>query len=247
MTYRFVNARSSKEPATAKPYHSRSVSTEDGQRAALLHNRAAAGQQLATQLEGYADRADVFVLALPRGGVPVGYEIAKALRVPFDVCLVRKLGLPGNSEVAMGAIAADGVRVFNNELIKHLAVPDQLIAQVMNRELKELQRRDRTYRNNRLLPNLSEKTVILVDDGIATGFTVQAAILWLKRQPVKAIVVAVPVMPASMYQTITLMVDRLVCLLRPTSFLSIGCWYEHFGQVSDDEVIRLLWRKLISP
>lgn len=229
MTYRFSETRRLKESVFPT----------------LLHSRADAGQQLAAELGGYAYRDDVLILALPRGGVPVAYEIAKALQVPFDVCLVRKLGLPERREVAMGAIAPDGVRILNDELIRNLAIPNNLIEQVVTTELKELQRRDRLYRSNRSLPNLLGQTIILVDDGIATGATVRAAIVWLKAHPIKEIVVAVPVAPASVCKSIAHEVDRLVCLMTPRYFLAVGRWYKHFGQVSDDEVVELLGKPMV--
>lgn len=205
-----------------------------------LHNRTAAGQQLATQLPAYVNQDDVLVLGLPRGGVPVAYEVAKALQVPFDICLVRKLGLPGNKEFAMGAIAADGVRVLNNQLLAQISLPNWLIEQVSDKESQELQRRNLAYRGNRPLPNISNQTIILVDDGIATGATMRAAILWLKAHQAKKIVVAVPVAPAPVFKAIAATVYSCVCLMTPSPFYSVGYWYDHFTQVSDDEVIKTM-------
>ncbi|KPQ34954.1 MAG: putative phosphoribosyl transferase [Phormidesmis priestleyi Ana] len=206
----------------------------------LFRNRIAAGQQLATELEAYANQADVIVLALPRGGVPVAYEVAQALNLPLDICLVRKLGLPGQKEFAMGAIASGGVRLVNEELIHTLAIPQKTIAEVEALELKELERRDRVYRGDRPLPLLQNRTVILIDDGLATGATMRAAIAVVKSQHAKQIVVAVPVAPESACKELTAQVDQVICLLKPTPFHAIGSWYENFDQISDDEVTRLL-------
>lgn len=205
-----------------------------------FRDRTAAGQQLATHLQSYANQADAIVLALPRGGVPVAYEVAQALNVPLDICLVRKLGLPGHKELAMGAIAAGGVRVLNHELISNLEISDKLIEQVTALELRELQRRDRLYRGNRPLPVLQNRTVILVDDGLATGATMRAAIAVVKSQHPKQVIVAVPVAPPAVCKTLSAAVDQRVCLLTPTPLNCIGRWYENFTQITDEQVTRLL-------
>ncbi|MFE4106065.1 phosphoribosyltransferase [Almyronema epifaneia] len=207
---------------------------------ARFHNRTDAGRQLAQKLLSYAKRPDVIVLALPRGGVPVAYEVATVLQVPLDLCLVRKLGVPNHAELAMGAIARPDIRVLNSDIIASLNVSPQAIAQVTQQEEQELQRRDRCYRGQRPSPCLRDRTVILIDDGIATGSTLSAAIAALKQQAPARIVVAVPVAPASTAALIEQVVDQLVCLQLPENLYSISLWYEDFSQTSDDEVKQLL-------
>ena len=207
---------------------------------ALFQNRRQAGQQLATRLKEYANRSDVLVLALPRGGVPVGFELAKALRAPLDVFIVRKLGVPGQEELAMGAIAAGGVRILNDEVVRHLGIPEAVIAAVASAEQKELERRDQMYRDSRPLPALRGRTVILVDDGLATGSTMRAAIAAVRQQHPARIVVAVPVGAASTCEEFKLEVDRIVCGLTPEPFYGVGEWYEDFSQTTDGEVRKLL-------
>jgi putative phosphoribosyl transferase len=207
---------------------------------ALFQNRRQAGRHLAARLEEYANRSDVLVLALPRGGVPVGFELAKSLRAPLDVIIVRKLGVPGQEELAMGAIAAGGVRILNNEVVRHLGIPEAVIAAVASAEQKELERRDQMYRDSRPLPALRERTVILVDDGLATGSTMRAAIAVVRQQHPARIVVAVPVGAASTCEEFRLEVDRIVCGLTPEPFYGVGEWYEDFSQTTDQEVRELL-------
>ena len=207
---------------------------------ALFQNRRQAGQQLAVSLEEYANRSDVLVLALPRGGVPVGYELAKALRVPLDVFVVRKLGVPGQEELAMGAIAPGGIRILNAEVVRHLGIPERVIAAVAAAEQKELERRNQMYRDARPVPAVQGRTVILVDDGLATGSTMRAAVAALRQQRPAKIVVAVPVAAASTCEELKLEVDKIVCGLTPDPFHGVGEWYEDFSQTTDEEVRELL-------
>jgi len=205
-----------------------------------FRDRIDAGRQLAKRLSRFADRSDVVVLALPRGGVPVGYEVARALHAPLDVFLVRKLGLPGHEELAMGAIATGGVRVVNDEVVRRLGVPEAMIDEVAAEELKELKRRERSYRADRSAPNVKDRTVILVDDGLATGSTMRAAVAALRRLHPAWIVVAVPVGAADTCATLAEEADEVVCVSMPEPFYAVGSWYEDFGQTSDDEVRALL-------
>jgi len=197
---------------------------------------------LATKLADYADRPDVLVLALPRGGVPVAFEVAGALRAPLDVFLVRKLGVPGHEELAMGAIASGGVRVINHEVVDYLNVSRDVINSVAQKEQQELQRRESVYRSARPLPDVRGKTVILVDDGLATGSSMKAAVLALRqRQPAK-IVVAVPVAAPSICRELQREADEVVCAMTPEPFQAVGSWYQDFSQTTDDEVRALLDR-----
>lgn len=205
-----------------------------------FHNRRDAGRQLAARLTDYANRSDLIVLALPRGGVPVAAEVAAELDAPLDVFLVRKLGVPGHAELAMGAIAAGGVEVLSNDLIKDLGIPDALVQQVAVRERLELDRRDRLFRGDRRPPIVRGRIVILVDDGLATGATMEAAIIALRRSEPAQIVVAVPVGARETCERLGRLADRLVCLAMPVPFNAVGQWYEDFSQTEDDEVRRLL-------
>ncbi len=207
-----------------------------------FRDRAEAGRQLAALLSGYAHRPDLLVLALPRGGVPVAYEVARALDAPLDVFLVRKLGVPGHEELAMGAIASGGVRVLNDDVVESLRLPLSIIDQVTAREQEELQRRERAYRGDRPPPDAQGRTVILVDDGLATGSTMRAAAAAVHRQQPARIVVAVPVAAASTCDTLRAEVDEVVCVLAPEPFYAVGIWYEDFSQTTDDEVRDLLAR-----
>jgi putative phosphoribosyl transferase len=197
---------------------------------------------LARELERYAGHDDVIVLALPRGGVPVAYEIARALGAPLDVFVVRKLGLPGHEELAMGAIATGGLVVLDQHLIQRLRIPDAAVRRVVADELRELERRDAAYRGNRPRPDLKGKTVILVDDGLATGATMRAAALAVREQEPARVVVAVPVASAETCEEIGEDVDEIVCGLTPAPFYAVGAWYEDFSQTSDEEVRELLAR-----
>jgi predicted phosphoribosyltransferase len=204
-----------------------------------FQDRTEAGKLLAESLAGFADRPDVLVLALPRGGVPVAFEVAQALRVPLDVFVVRKLGTPGNEELAMGAIASGGIRVLNLTVVETLGVPADLIEEAAERELRELERRERVYRKHRPAFDLRGRTVILIDDGIATGSTMRAAIKAL-RQTAGRIVVAVPTAAPDTAADLRPEVDEFVALITPAGFYAVGQWYEDFGQTTDAEVTELL-------
>jgi len=208
----------------------------------LFRNRSEAGRWLAERLQAYAHRPDVVVLALPRGGVPVGFELARALDVPLDVFLVRKLGTPGQEELAMGAIASGGVRVLNDDVVRALAVPPSVIDAVARREEQELARREQAYRGTRPPPEVRGRVVILVDDGLATGSTMRAAVQAVKQMQPARVVVAVPVAAASTRDEIAAQVDEIVCSTPPEPFLAVGRWYEDFSQTTDDEVRDLLAR-----
>ena len=206
----------------------------------IFRDRRQAGQLLAKSLRRYARRPDVIVLALPRGGVPVGYEVARALDVPLDVFLVRKLGVPGQPELAMGAIASGGVRVLDAELARRCGVTRAEIDEVQARELEELLRRERAYRGRRPAPEVAGRTVILVDDGVATGSSLKAAIAALRRRVPAAIVAAVPVAPASTIQELSSLADEVVCVDTPVPFYAVGNFYDDFSPTEDEEVRELL-------
>jgi putative phosphoribosyl transferase len=203
-------------------------------------DRYEAGIILAEHLKDYANQEHVIALALPRGGVPVAYEIATALSIPLDIFIVRKLGVPGHEELAMGAIASGGTVVFNEPLMNQLNIEQKLIDSVLAAEQKELVRRELLYRGNRPFPNLLGKTIILVDDGIATGATMLAAVKALHKHKPASIIIAVPVAARSTCEELKTLVDKIVCPLRPINFYAVGLWYEQFSQTSDDEVIELL-------
>jgi putative phosphoribosyl transferase len=205
-----------------------------------FQDRSEAGRLLATKLRAYADRGDVLVLALPRGGVPVAFEVAKALQAPLDVFLVRKLGVPWHEELAMGAIASGGVIVRNEEVITGLSVPGPVIETIVAREQRELARREHLYRNDRPFPDLHDRTAILVDDGLATGATMRAAVAALRRHQPAHSVVAVPIAATGTCEALRANVDEVVCAMTPEPFYAVGFWYEHFSQTTDDEVRDLL-------
>lgn len=203
-------------------------------------DRKDAGRKLAQKLGHYADRPDVLVLALPRGGVPVAFEVSRLLNAPMDVFIVRKLGLPGREELAIGAIATGGIRVLNDDVIRLLNVPEEVIRFVAKRELQELQRREQIYRGNRPPPDVRDKIVILIDDGLATGASMRAAVKGLRAQHPARIVVAVPAAAAEVCEAFRHEVDEIVCAMTPEPFQGVGRWYEDFRQMTDDEVRSLL-------
>jgi predicted phosphoribosyltransferase len=197
---------------------------------------------LAAELQAYADRRDVVVLALPRGGVPVAFEVARALHAPLDVFVVRKLGLPGHEEVAMGAIATGGVRILNEDVVRRLGISEAVIEAVTGRERRELERRERLYRGGRPAPDVRRSTVILVDDGLATGSTMRAAIAALRKHGPARIVVAVPVGAPETCAEFQAEADETVCAVMPEPFHAVGQWYRDFSQTTDEEVHELLER-----
>src|SRR5437867_6044763 len=203
-------------------------------------NRIEAGRLLADELEKYADRDDVIVLGLPRGGVPVANEVATRLRAPLDVFIVRKLGVPGFEELAAGAIASGGVRVLNEDVMRAIPHADQAIEAVTARETTELQRREQIYREGRPAPDLRDRIAILVDDGLATGATMRAAVKALRQRGAAKIVVAVPVGPPDTCHELDERADETVCLSMPEFFQAVGQYYEDFSQTSDEDVRELL-------
>ncbi|HJR51257.1 MAG TPA: phosphoribosyltransferase [Gemmatimonadales bacterium] len=214
----------------------------DTERARRFRDRYEAGRLLAQELRDYAGRDDVLVVALPRGGVPVGYEVARVLRAPLDAMQVRKLGVPGHEELAMGAIASGGVRIVSENVVEALRIPERVIATVAAAETQELERRERIYREGRLFPNVRGRTVILVDDGLATGSTMRAAAAALHSLGAARLVAAVPVAPKESCDALRDVVDDVVCARMPERFLAVGEWYEDFSQTSDEEVSELLRR-----
>lgn len=205
-----------------------------------LKDRTEAGQLLANKLLRYANNSNVIVLGLPRGGVPVAYEIANQLNAPLDIFLVRKLGVPWNEELAFGAIAMGNVQVFNEEILQGLRVSQVEIDAVITEQQHELKRRNQLYRQGRPLPDLQNKIVIIVDDGLATGATMRAAISAIQQSHPQKIIVAVPVAPIDTVHDLEKLVKEVICLYTPEPFYSIGQWYENFPQTSDTEVIELL-------
>jgi len=207
-----------------------------------FRDRMEAGQLLAKQLGEYERRADAIVLALPRGGVPVGYEIAMSLNLPLDVFVVRKLGVPGQRELAMGAIASGGIRVLNEDVLRAMPFAAATVADITAQETREVERRERDYRQGRPAPEVSERTVILVDDGLATGATMLAAIAALRQKAPAKIVVAVPVCPPETLEEVERVADETVILFAPDWFRGVGQFYEDFAQLSDETVRLLLAR-----
>jgi predicted phosphoribosyltransferase len=207
-----------------------------------FRDRADAGRRLAAELTTYANRPDVLVLALPRGGVPVGFEVAQALNAPLDVFLVRKLGVPGHEELAMGAIASGGIYVLNDEVVNSLRIPAEMIDAAAYSERRELDRRERAYRDDRPPADVRGRTVVLVDDGLATGATMRAAAAALRRQDPARIVVAVPTAARETCDGLSALVDDIVCATTPEPFYAVGLWYEDFSQTTDAEVRDLLER-----
>ena len=205
-----------------------------------FRDRADAGRRLARELSRYAGSADVRVLALPRGGVPVAYEVARELGAPLDVFLVRKLGVPGHEELAMGAIASGGVRVLTPQVVEQLAIPSHVIEEAAAREARELERRERAYREGRPPPDVRGRDVILVDDGLATGATMRAAARALRQMGPRRVIVAVPVAARETCDALAREVDEICCLLTPEPFYAVGLWYHDFAQTTDEEVRDLL-------
>jgi predicted phosphoribosyltransferase len=208
----------------------------------LFQDRFEAGRLLASRLSHLANRSDVVVLALPRGGVPVGFEVAKALNAPLDVFVVRKLGVPGHKELAMGAIASGGVRVLNEDVVRAFGIPDEVVDMVAAEEERELQRREREYRDGRPPIDVRGRAVILVDDGLATGSSMRVAALALKQKNPTQIVVAVPVASPDTCAEFESEVDQVICAVTPEPFRAVGQWYRDFSQTSDEEVRELLRR-----
>src|ERR1700716_2470304 len=206
----------------------------------IFRDRREAGRVLARLLRDHPGPDDVIVLALPRGGVPVGYEVASELGAPLDVFLVRKLGIPGHEELAMGAIASGGGRVLNDEVVRALNIPDRVIDAVAAREAQELARRERLYRGGRPPLDVRGRTVILVDDGLATGATMQAAVKAVRQQRPARLVVAVPIAPPETCEELRTEADEVICAVTPEAFHAVGLWYQDFSQTTDEEVRDLL-------
>lgn len=208
----------------------------------IFNNRVQAGQMLAEALMKHANREDVIVLGLPRGGVPVAYEVASKLHAPLDVLVVRKLGVPGYAELAMGAIASGGVQVVDHDMMRALGIPRAALEAEAAAQLKELHRREMAYRGHTGAPEVAGRTVILIDDGIATGSTIRAAVLALRQQHPKEIIIAVPVAAPDTCEALNPLVDDLVVLTMPEDFGGVSRWYEDFSQTTDDEVRLVLAR-----
>ena len=208
----------------------------------LFHDRADAGRRLATRLAHHANRRDCLVLGLPRGGVPVAYEVARAIHAPLDVYGVRKVGVPWHRELAMGAIATGGLRVMNDEIVRQFQITPEVFDRMAEPEQIELERREKAYRGNHPAPVLTGRTVILVDDGIATGSTMRAAVGAVRSQSPGRIIVATPTIAAQTFKELLPLVDELVAVLTPEFFSSVGQWYENFPQTTDREVRELLGR-----
>ncbi|HEY9448553.1 MAG TPA: phosphoribosyltransferase [Gemmatimonadaceae bacterium] len=205
-----------------------------------FRDRIEAGRVLASKLTAYSNRADVLVLGLPRGGVPVAFEVARELGAPLDVFVVRKLGMPGHEEYAIGAIATGGVRIINEEATRAFGVTNAEIEAVTAEEQLELERRERRYRDGRPAPDVAGKTVILVDDGLATGSTMRAAVEALREEGPARLVVAVPTAAPETCREIGALVDDMVCVMTPEPFYAVGLWYDDFGQTTDEEVHDLI-------
>ena len=208
----------------------------------LFKTRKEAGQRLTSDLKEYANRPDVIVLGLPRGGVPVAYEVARGLNAPLDVWLVRKLGAPGHEELAMGAIASGDTRILNKDVVRSLGVSEQAIDKVAAKEQQELERREKAYRGDLPPLELRDRTVLLVDDGLATGASMHAAAVALRQHDPKEIVAAVPVAAPETCQEFKIKVDKIICSETPQPFYAVGLWYDKFDQTTDQEVRDLMQR-----
>ena len=208
----------------------------------LFEDRFQAGRELASKLGEFRNRDEAVVLALPRGGVPVGYEVAKAIHAPLDIFVVRKLGVPGQEELAMGALASGGITVLNRDVVERLAISPETIKAASSREERELERREREYRDGRPAANIQGRTVILVDDGLATGSSMRVAAAALRKKFPAQIVVAVPVASPATCEEFEAEVDRVICAVTPEPFLAVGLWYRNFSQTTDEEVCELLRR-----
>jgi len=208
----------------------------------MFSDRRDAGVQLASRLKEYKGRPGVLALALPRGGVATGYEIAHYLNVPLDIVIVRKIGFPGQPELGIGAVSETGTVVLNESIISTYGVPKDYIEREISKQEKEISRRVELYRKGKRLPSLEGKTIILVDDGVATGATMKAAITTLKEEKLKKLIVALPVAPAGMADEIEQMADTFICIETPFDFMAVGAYYHDFTQVSDEEVVDLLER-----
>jgi putative phosphoribosyl transferase len=202
----------------------------------LFRDRIEAGRVLAGMLGEYANREDVLILALPRGGVPVAFEVARTLNAPLDIFVVRKLGLPANEELAMGAVASGGVRVLNDEVVRSFGITESVIEAIAKKEHIELKRRESVYRGESSLPDVIDKTILLVDDGIATGSTMRAAVAALRQKRPARIVVAVPVAPPSTCKDLQAEADEVICAITPQPFYAVGQWYQTFDQTTDRQV-----------
>lgn len=207
-----------------------------------FRDRAEAGRMLASALRGYANRSDVVILALPRGGAPVAYEVARRLHVPMDVFVVRKIGVPGQPELAMGAVASGGVRVVNRHVVEEMGIDQEEFDAAAAEQERELHRRERLYRGDRPLLDVEGKTVILVDDGLATGTTMRAAAAAMRQHKPARVVVAAPVAAAQTVEEMRQEVDEVVCLRTPPAFYAVGMWYDDFSQTTDEQVRELLER-----
>jgi putative phosphoribosyl transferase len=207
-----------------------------------FQDRTEAGRMLAERLASYKNRSDVVILALPRGGVPVAFEVAQALNAPLDVFVVRKLGVPGREELAMGAIASGGVRALNEDVVRMLQIPGEVIEEVAAKEMEELERRERLYRDNRPALDARGRVAILIDDGLATGSTMRAAAMAVRSQQPSRVVVAVPVAPSPACDELRNEADEVICAETPEAFYAISLWYRDFTQTTDDEVRELLAR-----
>jgi len=208
----------------------------------VFHDRQQAGRELAEELERYRDQENTVIYGIPRGGLPVAYEVASALHLPLDVYVVRKLGMPGHEEYAIGAIASGGVRVLNEEAIGNIFHASDIIESVAEREQRELERRESLYRGNRPLHDPRGKVVIVVDDGLATGSTMRAAVAALRQHGAAKIVVAVPVAPPETVAELEAEADEVICILEPENFMAVGQFYENFSQTTDEEVTEILAR-----